>query len=130
MSLAYPELSSGTFGDTAGLDTEREVAEAHLNARAAELREIGARVKTLVLMHPRPGRAILDAADEQQADSIALSTHGRAAVERMGLGSVADELIRHAKVSVLVHRPTRGEEPQSGDARASFASTGGGSAPA
>ena len=71
-----------------------------------------------------------DAADEQQADSIALSTHGRAAVERMGLGSVADELIRHAKVSVLVHRPTRGEEPQSGDARASFASTGGGSAPA
>jgi len=45
------------------------------------------------------------AADAHHVDSIALSTHGRGTVKRFVLGSVADEIIRHAKVPVLVHRP-------------------------
>lgn len=129
MSLAYPDVSSFTFVDGGNVDTEQAVAEAHLHAKAAELRESGVRAKTLVLMHPRPARAILDAADEHQVDSIALSTHGRGAVERLALGSVADELIRHAKVPVLVHRPARGEEPQSAGTTAALAGTSGQAAP-
>jgi nucleotide-binding universal stress UspA family protein len=103
--LASPDLSSRTFLDATFIASQREDAEAHLNARATELRESGARVETLVLMHPRPAQAILDAADEHHADSIALSTHGRGAAKRLLFGSVADAVIRQAKVPVLVCRP-------------------------
>ena len=128
-ALAYPDLSSQTFVDAAYVDTQREAAEAQLHARAAELRESGARVETLVLMHPRPAQAILDAADEHQADSIALSTHGRGGVERLVLGSVADELIRRAKVPVLVHRPELVGELRPGEAHADLARSHGRRAP-
>ena len=104
-ALAYPDLSSRIFVDAPFLESQRVDAEAHLNASATELRESGARVETLVLTHPGPAQAILDAADAHHVDSIALSTHGRGTVKRFVLGSVADEIIRHAKVPVLVHRP-------------------------
>lgn len=119
--LAYPDLSSRTFVDATFVDSQREDAEAHLNARATELRESGARVETLVLMHPRPAQAILDAADEHHVDSIALSTHGRGAVKRLVLGSVADAVIRLAKVPVLVYRPELVGALQPGDAHARLA---------
>lgn len=120
-ALAYPDIRSQTFVDASYVDTQRSAAEAHLNARATELRESGARVDTLLLTHPRPAQAILDAADEHHVDAIALSTHGRGAVERLVLGSVADELIRRANVPVLVHRPAGGHESPNGDAQADVA---------
>lgn len=128
-ALAYPDLSSRTFVDATFLDSQRENADAHLHARATELRESGARVETLLLVHPRPALAILDAADERHVDSIALSTHGRGAVKRFVLGSVADEVIRQAKVPVLVHRPEHVDGLQPGDAHAGLARPNGRPAP-
>lgn len=50
-------------------------------------------------------RAILDEAHRVGAGAIAVATHGRGGLKRLMLGSVADELIRHSKLPMLVYRP-------------------------
>jgi len=41
---------------------------------------------------------------------VVMATHGRGAVNRAWLGSVADEVVRHATVPVVLVRPIEGEE--------------------
>lgn len=36
---------------------------------------------------------------------IAMATHGRSGIQRLLLGSVADRIVRHAHVPVLLVRP-------------------------
>jgi nucleotide-binding universal stress UspA family protein len=53
---------------------------------------------------------ILDAVQEYQADLLVMSSHGRSGFTRLALGSVAEYVIRHVPVPVLVlHRPREGE---------------------
>jgi nucleotide-binding universal stress UspA family protein len=49
-----------------------------------------------------PARAIAEAATEHGADLIAISTHGRTGFRRLVLGSIAEGVVRHAHVPVLV----------------------------
>jgi nucleotide-binding universal stress UspA family protein len=67
------------------------------------------RVTTKVVESDQPARAILDAAEDGQMDCIALATHGRHGLGRLFLGSVADKVVRGAKVPVLVYRPREGK---------------------
>ena len=53
-----------------------------------------------------PVDTILEIARPEQVAMVALATHGRGGMARLALGSVADELIRAARVPVLVMRPT------------------------
>ncbi len=46
--------------------------------------------------------AILDTAAEFAADLIMIATHGRGSVERLLLGSVAEEVVQRAKIPVLL----------------------------
>lgn len=48
---------------------------------------------------------ILAAAEEIGADVIAMSTHGRSGVRRWFMGSVADRVVNHSKVPVMLIRP-------------------------
>ena len=48
------------------------------------------------------GQAIIRVAKEQECDLIVMSTHGRSGYSRMRLGSIADEVISHAPVPVLL----------------------------
>ena len=52
--------------------------------------------------HEDPVAAILDAAQLHRADLIVMSTHGRSGLGRMVYGSVADQVLRHAEVPVLL----------------------------
>ncbi|MCC2636735.1 MAG: hypothetical protein K0Q68_454 [Moraxellaceae bacterium] len=55
-----------------------------------------------------PG-AILDAAAAWPADVIVLGTHGRRGIKRMLMGSVAEAVLREARLPVLlVHAPDAG----------------------
>jgi nucleotide-binding universal stress UspA family protein len=45
------------------------------------------------------------------ADLMVLTTHGRGPLSRFWMGSVADELIRHGSVPLLVQRPTDDSPP-------------------
>jgi nucleotide-binding universal stress UspA family protein len=48
---------------------------------------------------------ILSKAKELEADLIAMSTHGRSGLARLVMGSVADDVVRHAQLPVLLVRP-------------------------
>lgn len=80
-------------------------AQAYLEAIADRIRARGFEVDTRVLSHPQPARAILEYADEIQADLIAMETHGRSGLTRLLMGSVVDKVVRATPLPVLLHRP-------------------------
>jgi len=49
--------------------------------------------------------AIVDYAKQEGAQLIAMATHGRSGLRRLLLGSVAEQVIRHSTVPVLVYPP-------------------------
>lgn len=80
--------------------------------RAAELARLAAQCPAGTTVHQvtdmSAGRAIFDEAARVGAGAIAMATHGRGGLARAMLGSVADEVIRHAHVPVLVIHPGAG----------------------
>jgi len=48
---------------------------------------------------------ILQVADETHADVIAMSTHGRSGIQRWLMGSVADKIVNHAHIPVMLIHP-------------------------
>jgi nucleotide-binding universal stress UspA family protein len=54
-----------------------------------------------------PRTEIIGAADEWKADLIVVGSHGRTALERLLLGSVAQAVVAHAHYSVEVVRRSR-----------------------
>ena len=87
---------------------EMSAREEHMEGyleRLAEQDWLGDRpteVRVRVDYHPAP--AILEVAEEEDVDLIALGTHGRGGLRRLILGSVADKVIRGTHRPVLVHR--------------------------
>ncbi|MCA9197260.1 MAG: universal stress protein [Planctomycetales bacterium] len=64
------------------------------------------------LLHGHPAEEIKRFADENNVDVIVLGTFGRRGLSRALLGSVAEEVMRDAKVPVLTVRPdTKNLEP-------------------
>ncbi len=53
----------------------------------------------------KPAEQILACSRERKADLIALATHGRTGVGRLLVGSVTEEVLRHADAPLLVCRP-------------------------
>ncbi|MFB6162871.1 MAG: universal stress protein [Halococcoides sp.] len=49
-----------------------------------------------------PSRAIVEHAEESDADAIVMGTHGRGGLDRLLLGSVAERVVRTAPVPVIV----------------------------
>jgi nucleotide-binding universal stress UspA family protein len=85
---------------------EKAEAEAYLERVAGRLREQGLEVRTRAVVARHAAEAILQEAQAQGTDLIALATHGRHGLKRLLLGSVADQLLRAAASPVLVYRPT------------------------
>lgn len=81
----------------------QEAVARWLAAIADEWSKHGVPVRTRVVLGP-PAEAILDMADEERADLIALATHGRGGIGRFLLGSVAERVAHHAQVPVLLLR--------------------------
>jgi len=53
-------------------------------------------------------RAVVNFANEQKCDFLAMATHGRSGLRRLLLGSVAEQVLRHAHVPVLLYPPAAG----------------------
>lgn len=77
----------------------------YLQRVATTLNERNIRTTTVQLDDPAVADAILNYADHNGVDLIAMSTHGRSGIGRWLLGSVADRVIHGAKVPVLLVRP-------------------------
>jgi nucleotide-binding universal stress UspA family protein len=83
----------------------REDVDATLQSAAAIAREGGVQVD----VYPRqgdPADAILDVAEEQEADLIVVGNRGMTGAKRFLLGSVPNKVSHHAPCSVLIIRTT------------------------
>jgi nucleotide-binding universal stress UspA family protein len=78
-----------------------EDAEARIKEQAAELPD-ELHVVTHVMPAPSVAEAVADYANENEFDLIAISSHGRSGFRRLILGSVAEAILRHSHVPVLV----------------------------
>jgi len=92
------------------IDRRRIMAELEERARK-ELRGVADRMRrrdleteASVVRHDHPADAILEFAEAEGADLIAMGTHGRGAVARTLLGAVADKVVRGASAPVLLVR--------------------------
>ncbi len=84
-------------------ETEIET-EAYLEKEEAKLKGEGS--KTSRIMREGPiSEMILEMADEVHADVIAMSTHGRSGIQRWLMGSVADRVVHHSHIPVMLIHP-------------------------
>lgn len=108
-----PEAASAVPSEI--LDEELSIAAHYLEDVAATLRAKGRVVHTRVLSHWSPAAAIADYAEERHCDLIALATRGESGLQRALLGSVADKIIRSARLPVLVWNPPAGAPNRKGN---------------
>ncbi len=101
-SVDYSGLMASDISDSM-VALERE-AEVYLERVADTFRAEGYSVTTEVSAMPA-AEAILDYADNQHADLIAIATHGRNGISRFVFGSVTQKVVQAAPVPVLVIRP-------------------------
>jgi nucleotide-binding universal stress UspA family protein len=83
----------------------REDVDATLEAAASIARDAGVEVE----VYPRqgdPADAILDVAEEREADLIIVGNKGMTSAKRFLLGSVPNKVSHHAPCSVLIIRTT------------------------
>ncbi|MDD4876443.1 MAG: universal stress protein [Dehalococcoidales bacterium] len=52
-----------------------------------------------------PARVIRELSKKKHIDLVVMTSHGKSGLKRVIMGSVADEVIRESKVSVLIARP-------------------------
>lgn len=76
----------------------------YLDALAQGLRKEGRCVEVWVTAG-EPAEQIIEVATTAQCDLIAMATHGHSGWQRLMLGSVADKVIQHAAIPVLLVRP-------------------------
>src|SRR5881227_118415 len=84
---------------------EREDVEATLKNAAETVGEAGVDVETFARQGD-PADAILDVAEEQNADLIVVGNKGMTGAKRFLLGSVPNKVSHHAPCSVLIIRTT------------------------
>ncbi|WP_243637863.1 universal stress protein [Natrarchaeobius oligotrophus] len=101
-------------GDDVGSETDRRAsAQSHLEGIAADVRSRGLEAVTATTKG-RPSEEIVEYADENGVDVIAMGTHGRGGFERLLVGSVTDRVIRTASVPVFTVRPNAANAEDSG----------------
>ncbi len=64
-----------------------------------------------VILEGSPAHEIVNFAEENDIDLIVMGTHGKNAIERFLLGSVAENVVRHSRKAVLV---VRGKDTRTG----------------
>ncbi|MDN5310442.1 MAG: hypothetical protein PWP14_1836 [Methanolobus sp.] len=71
----------------------------------------GIKVDALIIKDKKPVDAIIDFATENDIDLIVMGTQGKTGVERVLLGSVAENVVRYAKKPVLVIPSNETKQP-------------------
>ncbi|MBI3091415.1 MAG: universal stress protein [Candidatus Tectomicrobia bacterium] len=92
-----------------GVDpTEHQVkvvaeAEEYIERLRQQMAGEGLKVQAAV-RYGHDAEEILDHSEMNEIDLVAMSTHGRSGVRRWVLGSVAEKVLRHSKVPILLFR--------------------------
>ena len=84
-------------------EEETKVKE-YLDSKAKSLKERGIKVECVAITG-NPGETIVNYANNNRVDLIAIATHGRSGIRRMIFGSVAEYVIKNSKVPILLIKP-------------------------
>ena len=76
----------------------------YLTQTAEKLTDQGISARAEVI-EGRAAESILDYAEKNKVELIIISTHGRSGISRWTFGSVADRVVRHSAIPVLVVSP-------------------------
>jgi nucleotide-binding universal stress UspA family protein len=91
--------------DMSWMVNEREDVNATLKEAGEQIEEAGVKVETFARQGD-PADAILDVAEEQNADLIIVGNKGMTGAKRFLLGSVPNKVSHHAPCSVMIIRTT------------------------
>jgi nucleotide-binding universal stress UspA family protein len=103
--VGYAPLAQASRLDLKLTQEGLAAAQRYLDRVAERLRAEGHPARTRALLAEQPAVAILDEVRLQDADLIAMTTHGRSGLARLLLGSVADKVLRGSTLPVLLQRP-------------------------
>jgi len=84
-------------------DERKSAAEQYLKQIAGRVQTDRVEIKTEVVVG-KVADSLVDYAEDNQIDLILIATHGRSGVSRWVRGSIADRVLRAAKVPVLMVR--------------------------
>lgn len=105
--LGVPD-SALTAVDVVATQAREEQARDYLQNVRERVMDAGVNCATAVVVGGDPAEVILELSGSGEYGMIALATHGRGGVKRLVLGSVADQVVRHAEIPVLIwrHQPS------------------------
>lgn len=98
---AYP--TSNPQAESVAQRAQRHEAVAYLDGVAERLGRIGIVAEIAVVVGP-PGDVLVDEAAARQVDLVMIATHGRSGLGRWVFGSIAETVLAHSLVPVLVVR--------------------------
>lgn len=101
MSHSIPQDDQKAYLLDEQADAARELATFAATAGLRDIRQI-ARYEATAAQHE-----ILKAVDEEKADLIVLSTHGRGGITKALIGSVTEQVLRNSPIDVLAIPPKR-----------------------
>jgi len=108
VSLALPGIP-GMQVDSAGVERrveeERQATEDYLLMMANKLKDENGLAAAWAMARGAAGPAIVEYCEKNGIQLVMLATHGRSGPGRVVLGSVADYVIRHTTLPVLLIRP-------------------------
>jgi len=106
----YPFTGVGTdfaYGQAEYLSAATAEANEAVKTAKKSLTESSVNVDTSVVEAHTAWRGIVEAGESMQADLIVMGSHGRNALEKLVLGSVAQAVLSHTKLPVLVVRDSK-----------------------
>ena len=101
---AREPTTDATLSSAVSLERGRLELERLLGEWSDDARKITSRPVEFLLLSGDPASQVLKAAAELPFDVVVMGTHGRAEVDRLRFGSVAEAVVRDARCSVLVVR--------------------------
>jgi nucleotide-binding universal stress UspA family protein len=99
------ELAQHPIFESQEADTLRSALMDELEPVAKALRGAGYTVSVQADLG-NPAECIIERANADDVDLIAMTTHGRSGISRLLFGSVAEQIVRHVSVPVLLLRPS------------------------
>jgi nucleotide-binding universal stress UspA family protein len=91
----------------------RKAERSYLRALQARLRDQGVRLASAVSLTGAVGPALAQYVQDLGIDLVVMATHGRGGIRRAWLGSIADYMVRHLQVPILLVRPSeQGAAPE------------------
>ena len=103
----YPFTGVGTdfaYGQAEYLSAATAEANTAVHAAKDSFAAAGVTVGTSIIEAHTAWRGIVEAGESLQADLIVMGSHGRSGLEKLVLGSVAQAVLSHTKLPVLVTR--------------------------